>query len=330
MTAIFTRRADRLRLRRRRVAALALLVGLGGGTVALTGGAPESHAAPPVIRLEAGNVPLARVPLAPLRTSHGIDAATLRSAVISALPATATMTHDRARITYTYNRGLTAERAVLLARLAPGGGTLAVVRTPISSQIAAPVIAQTLRNDCEATALSILLRSAGVTVSQARLQASLPRSGPLDPTGGGPSKVWGDPDQGFVGRPNGAGTAGGFGVYPAPLAGLARRYGVALANLTGVAPQAIYDALLAGRAVIAWVGLADGPYDTWQTPAGKAVTVNLNEHTVVLRGINADGTISVSNPLKGTAETWSRNKFETMWQLLGRRALSTDPTPDGH
>lgn len=148
------------------------------------------------------------------------------------------------------------------------------------------------------------------------------RSGPPDPITTGASTVWGDPDRGFVGRVDGGGTAGGFGVYPRPVVAAARRLRVKLTNLTGAAPEAIYRRLLSGRAVIAWVGLGDGPYDTWQTPAGKTITVNLNEHTVVLRGINQDGTISVSNPLHGTAETWSRQQFEAMWQLLGRRALT--------
>jgi hypothetical protein len=38
--------------------------------------------------------------------------------------------------------------------------------------------------------------------------------------------------------------------------------------------------------------------------------------------VDRDNIVRVSNPLQGTAETWSAAKFEAMWQLLGRRALS--------
>jgi len=273
-----------------------------------------------VIRLQVAGRTLARLSLARFRTAGVVDTAGLRQAVIAALPRTSIAGKRRSLITYAYDRDRTARRAVALAR---NGGAVAVARRPVASRIAAPVIAQELRNDCEAAALSILLRSRGITASQQRLQSLFGRSGPLDPQGAGPSRIWGDPDRGFVGRVEGGGAAGGFGVYPGPVAVAARRLGVKLTNLTGRSPQAVYDRLLTGHAVMAWVGLGDGPYDTWQTPQGRSVTVNFNEHTVVLRGIDRDGSISVSNPLLGTAETWSREKFEAMWQLLGRRALSS-------
>lgn len=332
MTASASRRSAGARVRRRRlVAALTVLATGAAGAAAVIGAAQGSGTksadrpaagspAPRAISLEIGATTLARLPLARFRTATGVDGVALRRAVIAALPRKVTVSRGRARISYAYDRDRAAERAVSLG---PQGGSVAVTRKPISSQIAAPVIAQALRNNCESAALSILLRSVGVTASQLRLQQLLPRSGPLDPQGTGPSRVWGDPDRGYVGRADGGGAAGGFGVYPRPVAEVARRLDVKLANLTGASPQAIYDRLLAGRALIAWVGLGDGPYDTWQSPQGKTINVNFNEHTVVLRGINRDGTISVSNPLEGTAETWSREKFQSMWQLLGRRALST-------
>ncbi|MEJ7797519.1 MAG: C39 family peptidase [Solirubrobacteraceae bacterium] len=331
MTASSSTRSSQARVHaRRRLAALSVLIAASAGAAALLAGARGAEirsaglsdvAKPaPVLRLEAGGATLARLSLTRFRTAGGFDTEAMRQAVIAALPETSAASSGRSRITYAYDRDLTAKRAILLARR---GGAVAVAREAIASRVAAPVIAQTLRNNCEAAALSILLRTVGVTVSQQRLQALFPRSGPLDPQGTGPSKVWGDPDRGYVGRVKGGGSAGGFGVYPGPVANAARRLDVNLMNLTGVSPQAIYNRLLAGHALIAWVGLGDGPYDSWQTPQGRTVKVNFNEHTVVLRGIDRDGAISVSNPLEGTAETWSREKFEAMWQLLGRRALST-------
>ena len=204
--------------------------------------------------------------------------------------------------------------------IGPRGGRVHIPSRPLAATVRAPVIAQRLRNDCEATALQILLATTGLKDDQLRLQAKLPRSGPLDPRGADGAWVWGDPDQGFVGRPDGGGRAGGFGVYPGPVARLARKLGRPLRTVREA--PAVYEHLLAGRAVMTWVGLENGPYSTWTTPAGRRITVNLNEHTVVLVGLRRDGMLQVVNPLTGTRELWSKRTFETMWNRLGRRALS--------
>lgn len=274
----------------------------------------------PLLRLTAAGQTVATVSLARYLRAGVPEAARLRRAVADALPARTTADRDRATIVYANDRSATAAQAVRAAR---GASAVVIVREPVSSRIGAPIIAQRMRNNCETAALSILLRSLNVTVSQEQLQKQLPRSGPTDPQGVGANTVWGDPDRGFVGRADGGGPAGGFGVYPGPIAALARRYGVELTDLSGESAARVYARLLHGRAVMAWVGLAAGPYGTWTSPAGRRIEVNFNEHTVVLRGINTDGSVEVSNPLKGTAETWSRSKFEAMWDLLGRRALAT-------
>jgi hypothetical protein len=72
--------------------------------------------------------------------------------------------------------------------------------------------------------------------------------------------------------------------------------------------------------VLAWIGLAAGPYLSWLTPAGNEITVNLNEHAVVLVGAG-HGYVLVDNPLTGARERWSDALFSYRWRLLGRRAL---------
>ncbi len=189
-------------------------------------------------------------------------------------------------------------------------------------RIHAPVIPQALHNDCEAAALASLLASTGVHAGQRRLQSELPRSGPLDPVWRRGRRIWGDPELGFVGRTDGGGPAGGFGVYQRPVAAVAARHGRPLSDLTGLAPALLYRHLQAGFAVEAWVGLSAGPYEDWLSPTGRAVHVNLGEHTVVLTGIGP-GVIRLVNPLHGTRETWTRADFERRWRLLGDRALAT-------
>jgi uncharacterized protein YvpB len=193
---------------------------------------------------------------------------------------------------------------------------------PVRTTIALRPVRQVLHNDCESTALSMLLAAAGVHAGQLELQERLPRSGPLDPEPVADSTLfrWGDPEHGFVGRPAGGGTEGGFGVYEPPIRALAARYGVRLLDLHGRRLRAVRQALLAGHPILAWVGLAAGPYLSWLTPSGRKITVNLNEHAVTLVGAGP-GYVLVNNPLTGQRERWSDELFSYRWKLLGRRAL---------
>ena len=193
---------------------------------------------------------------------------------------------------------------------------------PLWTRIALRPVRQVLHNDCEATALSMLLAAAGVHAGQLELQARLPRSGPLDPkpVSGSALFRWGDPEHGFVGRADGGGPHGGFGVYEPPIRALAARFGVRLVDLRGRSVAGVRAAVLAGHPVLAWVGLAPGPELSWLTPSGREITVNLNEHAVVLVGAD-DRNVYVNNPLSGRRERWPNALFSARWKLLGRRAL---------
>jgi uncharacterized protein YvpB len=194
--------------------------------------------------------------------------------------------------------------------------------TPLWSTIAQRPVRQILHNDCEVASLSMLLAAAGVHAGQLQLQARLPRSGPLDPepVAGSTLFRWGDPERGFVGRPAGGGSEGGFGVYEPPIRALAGRYGVHLVDLHDRGVRAVRAAVLAGHPVLAWVGLAAGPYLSWLTPSGRRITVNLDEHAVLLVGAGP-GYVLVNNPLTGARERWSETLFSYRWRLLQRRAL---------
>lgn len=318
------RRLQRLRRRRQRsrrlLALLALAVvavAIGAQTVARSGENEPNRPRVLALRFEGRliervAVQQAGTPLTPAQVARRVR---------DALPTTITMHRGRARVRYQLNRDLAAARARRGDPLRTR--TIVVPGRPLAASIAAPVVKQQLRNDCEAAALEVLLASVDVRVDQLQLLAELPRSGPLDPQTVNGQQVWGDPDQGFVGRPDGGGLAGGFGVYQRPVAAVARRHGIELRDLTETSPKAIYQRLLAGHAVLVWVGLGDGPYGTWQTPAGKPIRVNFNEHTVVLNGIDEQRVLDVVDPLSGARSRWSAQRFEAMWELLGRRALST-------
>jgi uncharacterized protein YvpB len=278
---------------------------------------PAAPVPPPAKAIEfyAGQRPLMQFKLP---RGQPPDRVALRLALTARLARATIASRGNARIGYVYDADATARRALALGA---AGGRVQVVREAVSSRIAAPVVRQFQRNACEAAALHILLSTMGVRVSQRRLQAAFPRSGPLDPIGTGPERIWGDPDRGYVGRPDGGGVAGGFGIYPEPVAATAQRYGRRLDDLTASTSARIYARLLVGRAVMAWIGLSDGPYDAWRSPQGTPIEVNFGEHTIVLTGINRNGDLRVVDPLNGTLETWTRQRFEAAWQLLGNRAL---------
>jgi uncharacterized protein YvpB len=239
----------------------------------------------------------------------------------SALPHRIELRHGRATLKLVVPRR--ALRKVRRA-LAAHARRVDIPVAPLSSTVAVRPVRQVLHNDCEATALSMLLAAAGIHAGQLELQSRLPHSGPLDPepVAGGSLFRWGDPERGFVGRPAGGGTEGGFGVYEPPIRALAARYGLHLVDLRGRSVAAVRAAVLAGHPVLAWVGLAPGPYLRWLTPAGREITVNLNEHAVLLVGAGP-GYVLVNNPLTGKRERWSAELFSYRWKLLRRRALES-------
>jgi uncharacterized protein YvpB len=237
------------------------------------------------------------------------------------LPARVTVRRGRAKMDLAIRRR--RARRVVRRAFAARETRVAVPVTVLLSSIALRPVRQVLHNDCEATALSMLLAAAGVRAGQLELQHRLPTSGPLDPEPVAGSSLfrWGDPERGFVGRPAGGGSEGGFGVYEPPIQRLAARFGINLVDLRGRRVTAVKAVVLAGRPVLAWVGLAAGPYLTWLTPSGRKITVNLNEHAVVLVG-GGPGYFLVDNPLSGERERWSDGLFSRRWKLLGRRALA--------
>lgn len=314
------RRARRAAIRRRRIAAAASLAVVVAAVVVFvagigSGGNAGSDPAPPrYVRVELDGRMLAKRRVEQLRRSPQ------QAAVLASIPAQRTAQRGKATIDYEVDRAAAA--AALRRAVERGGGTVTVPERPVAASIAVPMIGQVLQDDCEATALSMVLGYSGHPVDQLTLQKQVAHSPPLDPTvAADGSEVWGDPSEGFVGRADGGGPAGGFGVYQKPIRALARRHGLAMRELTGSSPAAVYAALLAGHPVLAWVALSEGPYASWTSPAGKPVQINYGEHAVVLTGVEGED-VHVNDPLSGERLVWTKEQFEQMWAGLGHRALA--------
>ena len=296
---------------------LLLVAALATGVVVFVAGAGGDSEAP------SGQVVIVRGEEPMLEAS----AERLRSAAPSELkkrlaPLLGTRTERRGRTRVV----LKTDRRKLLARVRAaaddGEGRVVIPERPVSASTRLPIVRQALRNNCETAALSMLLARKGFASDQLALQRQLEKSRPLDPRQDARGEmVWGDPDRGFVGRADGGGPAGGYGVYEGPIRALAGSGGVQLDDVGGGRPARIYRRLLAGRPVLVWIGLSEGPYETWRSPEGRLIRGNFGEHTVVLTGIR-EGKLEVNDPLDGQRKTWSREQFEELWPRLGRRALS--------
>lgn len=317
--------SPRTRVRRRRAGGLLVVVVVTGAVAfqQLAGGSGGSSTPPGavgerplVLSIAIGTDRVESIDLSAARVNGTVDPRRLRTLLAVRVPARWNLRAGAARVTYSLDRGQAA-RAVLTS-----GGTVRLAARPVASSIPVPVVAQALRNNCESAALEVLLATAGKRVPQLQIQRSLPTSGPLDPVGEGPDRTWGDPELGFVGRADGGGTAGGFGVYERPIIATAGLLGVPLEDLSGREPRQIVQRVRSGRAVMVWIGLSNGPYGSWRSPAGRAVTVNFGEHAVVLAGVMADGRLRVTDPLEGTREIWDPQRFSQGWRLLGRRAVA--------
>jgi uncharacterized protein YvpB len=297
--------------RRRRATAVALIVLVAVTAIVVTATVNGSEPIASVTVLVKGR------PALKVRRLDDMGKPRARADIAASLPRSVHVRAGRVSTTFALDRDQVAARVA--------GATdprLAVAGRPTAARIDAPVVAQKLRNNCETAALEILLATAGVRADQLELQTQLDRSGPLDPEGQEPDEVWGDPDEGYVGRADGTGPAGGFGVYPRPVARLAARLGRKLDDLTGASIAALRRRILAGGAVMVWIGLGDGPYWSWTSPTGREIRVNLNEHTIVLVGVRRTGDFEAINVLEGTREVLTPDELAAAWDLLGRRALA--------
>ena len=205
-----------------------------------------------------------------------------------------------------------------VARIAQAAGTtVGIVRVPralAAVSMGIRPIRQAYRNDCEATALSMLL---GGRVSQFRLQALFPIAKPYLPVETDGGEVWGDPERGFVGPVRG----GGYGVYERPVLAVARRFDPGVHDLTDMPLRRVVASVKRGRPVEAWIQFGASLPRTWTAPDGTTVNANFAEHTITLVGWRP-GVLVYNNPWDGTVSTFTIPEFARVWHVLGDRAIA--------
>jgi uncharacterized protein YvpB len=182
---------------------------------------------------------------------------------------------------------------------------------------------------CEAAALKMALAYEGITVDEMTLIGYMTNDRrPAQFDSKGRLVAWGDPAQGFVGDPDGRiERLTGYGVYFGPVANAATRAGAHAIKSGGglygsaIAPSEVYDAVLDGHPVVAWISNTYGtaPLSHYTAFGGATVAYTLTEHAVTLVGVRADAVL-VNDPWFG--RRWhSKTEFEAAYRTFDNMAV---------
>lgn len=183
-----------------------------------------------------------------------------------------------------------------------------------------PLYKQEHRITCEVAALRMALGRYEIDVSEDELLEILAFD-TREPLSDG---VWGDPDNGFVGDPDGAlSKYTGYGVYEYPIRNLARKYRPAEV-LENPDIYSITNLVSAGKPVIAWGVIAGGDKIYWRTLDGKEIEAHPGEHVRVVVGFIGEASnperLILHDPIYGRI-IMSKAQFLKEWKLLGNRAV---------
>src|SRR3979411_2493074 len=219
-------------------------------------------------------------------------------------------------------RTLTALLLAASAMLATAVGSEASYRTARVNWV--PLYRQIHGLDCEAAALQMALAHERIYVSQDRILNAIG----IDrrpPTVDAPGFHWGDPFTSFVGNPDGSEIRmTGYGTYAPAIARAASQFGGrVLASGSGIAPSTVYNMLLSGHPVVAWVSFdwrwhqntAYMAFDGAFVPFGSPY-----EHAVTLYGVTP-GFVLLTTPWHGYRQWISKRRFEAAYATFNNMAV---------
>jgi uncharacterized protein YvpB len=182
---------------------------------------------------------------------------------------------------------------------------------------------------CEAAALKMALAYEGINVDEMTLIGYMtldPRPAKFDSQGH--LAMWGDPALGFVGNPDGnIQRFTGYGVYDQPVADAALLAGANVVAAGGglygspIAPSEVYDAVLDGHPVVAWISNTYRTVSLKQYTAydGSTVSYTLTEHAVTVVGVRPDAVL-INDPWFG--QHWhTKVQFEAAYATFQQMAV---------
>jgi LysM repeat protein len=146
-----------------------------------------------------------------------------------------------------------------------------------------------------------------------------------------------NPDEGFVGDPNGPWgytPPKPYGVHAEPVAALLREYGLEAEARRGMTWDEARAEIAAGRPLIVWIigAMWNGTPLIYTALDGKTTTVARYEHAMILIGYDSQY-VRVVDSASGKTQTYTVHAFRTSWAVLGNMAVVgkgdklDDPTP---
>jgi uncharacterized protein YvpB len=185
-----------------------------------------------------------------------------------------------------------------------------------------PAYKQTRSLSCESSAAAMAANFHGIQVSEAEIQAALPRHP--------------DPSLGFRGDVDGPyGGIDDYGVYAEPVRQVLVGLGLEVSHFSEATKVAttvdeIRQHIRQGRVVMAWVTYdmqEQSPVQIWFDDR-QPVTLVPYEHVVLVVGYNDDG-LWVNDPYTGTTRFYLEAAFARSFAYLGNMGLVVGPPRDG-
>lgn len=199
---------------------------------------------------------------------------------------------------------------------------------PTQRVLAIQIDLQDHRLSCEAAALKMALAFEGIKVDELTLMRYMSIDSRPARFSSGHLVTWGDPAKAYVGNPDGhIEWYTGYGVYNAPVASAAIRAGAHVVESgsglygKGLAPSAIYAAVLTGHPAVVWISntYRQVPLASYTAYDGATVWYTLTEHAVTLVGVRPDSVL-INDPWFGKA--WhSKAQFESAYRTFDQMAV---------
>jgi uncharacterized protein YvpB len=182
---------------------------------------------------------------------------------------------------------------------------------------------------CEAAALKMALAYEGIAIDELTLMRYMSvDTRPAKFDARGRLVAWGDPAKAYVGNVDGhIERYTGYGVYQAPVARAAIRAGANVLAAgsglygSGIASSAIYNAVLDGHPVVAWISNTYHvvPLSLYVAYDGATVWYTITEHAVTVVGVRP-GAVLINDPWFGQA--WhSKAQFESAYKTFNHMAV---------
>lgn len=194
----------------------------------------------------------------------------------------------------------------------------------------APLISQKpeLYNGCEITSIAMLLSYKQIKVDKMILAKEMKKdTTELKKDEEGIIKVWGNPQNGFVGDVTGLNGIG-YSIDPIALEPLINEYfDKGALNLTGNNTKDLKKSLKLGNPIVVWV-TADltrpKEFQQWKDESGEIVEANFNIHAILLTGYDKEY-FYYNDPLASEKDRRIRKKtFEAIWKDMGSKAITVN------